>query len=297
MAGPSVKKFRYTGLLVCILATGCDSFKSDTMSLLRSGSEKVCVAPDVEQTLKALLMPTAIAFSPTQATSAEIEQALSEINISFDVTILSAFDKEVSKATCSTTVKVGTPSETVAELATEYTISPSAQDNSNFVVGSQLSPLKERIRSYTFARLNRLVNERLTAAQTSALLQVVNPRWLTGMWIGKDDPAWHCSEGLGSRYGAKGVYAGYESGGSWSLNGLQLLVRGEEAGETFSYPTTITQAEANTFTEKSSDGSTLDYRRCQPADFKAQMPQEPTAQDGSVEQAPEVTSDVSGATN
>ncbi len=246
------------------------------MTLLRSGSQKICVASDVEQSLRDLIIPKAASIDadlPVQDKNA----AISSFNVAFTLTTLSSFDKGVAKATCNTSVVVTGPDGKASDpYQIDYAVSPAANDETTFIIAAAVSPIKAYLGTAINAAMSEAVakkNDEATAsadaANERALLAHVNERWLVGRWISATDAKSACVDGDYDEYKANHEYGGYESSGSWQLQGLNLKVDFESQGEKSSATTKITAADGRSFTEVGEDGNDLNRVRCMRADMVA----------------------------
>lgn len=244
------------------------------MTLLRSGSQKVCVASDVEQSLRDLIVPKVTSINadlPVQDKNA----AISSFNVAFTLTTLSSFDKGVAKAACNTSVVVTGPDGTASSpYQIDYAVSPAANDESTFIISAAVSPIKAylgtaiaSVISEAIAKKNDEATASADAANERALLAHVNERWLVGRWINATDSKSACVDGDYDEYKANHEYGGYESSGSWQLQGLNLKVVFESQGEKSSATTKITAADGKSFTEVGEDGTDLNRVRCMRADM------------------------------
>ena len=120
-----------------MVVSGCDRFKpngaADTITLLRSGSERVCVASDVQLDLRGLILPKASDLG-TAVSADDAASAIGITALAFDSTTLQAFDKSVGKATCATYVQVDGLTHDLKRFRLSYDVSPSAEDASRVVV-------------------------------------------------------------------------------------------------------------------------------------------------------------------
>lgn len=108
---------------------------ADTVGMLRAGSERACVAGDVQQTLRGLILPKATEVGG-EASSADKQNAIDIVTIRFNATTLQAADKAVGKVSCTTTVRVQGSTGEVGEYRIKFDVSPAAESSGGFVVGS-----------------------------------------------------------------------------------------------------------------------------------------------------------------
>lgn len=257
--------------MVATLAAGCDRLRSgddSTLSLLREGSAKACAAREVEDLVRGLILPATRDLSAYDVPVAEKRAAISAVRIALKATTLESVAKDVSRVTCNAQVEVvDGAGATVASEQTEFTVSPSAQDERKLVVSADVAALRLAARAAIGAALvayqQRRIAERdrAEAADREARLDaIVSAAWLAGRWVSEGEPS-ACVDGPYEVYAPGGIFEGYESHGRWSLSGRTLRVDGVEIDEPFTTVSTITAAGANTFSLET-DGRTARFHRC-----------------------------------
>jgi len=266
--------------------TGCDQIGTLTeknnagdqgaMALLQSGSPKICVAGEVRETLRELILPKLGSLNGYELPVEDKRAAINSIKVSFDNARLDSFDAGVSKASCQASASIeAAGDETGAAEEIEFVVSPSAEDDNGFVVSAGISTLRTAARSAITGILDQQLVQRAADAERSreleekvALARVVSSRWLVGRWIPSGAEAGACIDGPYDEYRGGGEFVGYESTGRWSLSSLDLNVRGQEHDETFSVDTKITAASRDGFTETAPDGQNYDRRRCSRSELR-----------------------------
>jgi len=250
--------------------TGCDKLsstgQSETMSLLRSGSEKVCVAPDVQQSLRDLILPK-LANVGDSGSEEDKRSAIKAVALSYNMTTLQSFDKAVTKASCNTTVRVSASEAKSNTFTLNYQVSPSAENGATFVVAADTNA------AHTYAGLivNATVAEAITRREgqqqgaeqgeaRASLLATVTPHWLVGSWIDPDADAAACSNGSALTFQADHSVGGRMAGARWVLTGDKLHIVGKRPTGSVDKTLTITDADAVSFKY---DGDIQGaYRRC-----------------------------------
>jgi len=232
-------------VIVACLAAGCSNTAqpASTMDLLQQGDVKVCIAPEVEDTVRRMILPKNVDTSG--------------YTVSFSETTLEGFDKGVTKAACNANVWVSGPEgEVVPRTPFDFVIKPSAQDTSTFIVtvtgtGAITAQIATTIGDAGLVREEAKEQE----AQNSALTALVKDGWLTGRWV-------EVSKGSNACY--EGPYVDFErnhhleGGGRWKLAGLQLSLITPSS----SVNETITSADVSSFTSETADGTATNFRRC-----------------------------------
>lgn len=275
-------RLRDTALPAMLMLTtalgGCDKLtpngQSSTMTLLRSGSEKTCTASDVQDALRKLILP-----SSTGGGDPDRSAAIASVTLSYAFTTLSAFDKAVSKASCSTTVTVSGPNNASSKFDIVYDISPSADNPATFVLSTHSSEAKAYAddlidTAAAQAAAQRTSNEQEAQRQQvrAKLLAVVNPRWLTGTWIAVGADPSNCADNRALTIAANHSFASQGRSGQWSLDADQLHFVGSGPTGAVDDTNTITQADAVSFTSASADNSVSNWRRCARAEITPPTP-------------------------
>ncbi len=232
--------------LTCL--AGCSSNDANpTMTLLRAGDAKVCVASDIEDTLRRLILTEGNA------------QAAKDYMITFDRSSLERFDKDVGKAHCNAWVKIDSPTGTLVEpTPIDYAISTSAQDPSTFLVSAPTNPLRQQIADDAETRLRIEQRQAGQQAETAALAALVKPGWLMGRWVRANAGSDACTSGPYAEFARKGVFSDTQEEGRWSLSGMAVTITtGSESKRL-----TITEADMTSFTTEDENGSQSSNRRC-----------------------------------
>ena len=279
------------GIAAPLLLAGCDratpAGESPTMTLLRDGSAQVCIASDVQQALRELIVPKPgdIKYDVTLETKTS---AAHGVSLGYDLTTLQSFDSGVLKASCNTTVTTrGAGSDKAGKFRIDYALSPSADNAGTFVVTANVDDAHAFASDLIKTVLDQGANEaeeadiaRQEAKQKQALLAIISEKWLLGAWIGTGEQTADCGNGQAVWFEPAHVLEGGLGKGRWSLVGDQLHMVGGDA-QAFDTTATISQADAISFQAAKSDGSTFTMRRCTRAETET-LPQ-PTA-DGSAQQ-------------
>lgn len=269
-----ISTIAFAGLLAGALSglTGCDKLPtnggSNTMTLLRSGAEKVCVAAEVRQTLHDLIIPKVDAVGGSASNEDKL-QAARGVSLSYDMTTLQSFDKAVSKATCNATVTVSGADNQSSKFDINYIVSPSADDPNAFVVSASSSDAKAYARSLILDAAQQLDTNRQDQAQAAEesqakalVLATVSPRWMVGTWIRASADASNCATDTALTMTADRTFSGGGFNGRWALNQDQLHLVGSGPDGPVDDVNVITQADTISFTETANNGDTVQWRRC-----------------------------------
>ncbi len=239
-------------LLTGFMLFGCDVQRdTSTIALLRSGSASVCIAADVENTLRGLIEPNTAAKST--------------YTITFDDTSLEAFDKEVARATCNTMLTIQGPQGPLVDRAPiDFVVTPSAQDASTFLVSSAVETYQEQLRQAIADDLDHQATQDADRLAEEQLAAMVKPGWLVGRWVQQDLGSAACSDGPYDDYGRGGRYSNVTTQGRWVLEDQTLTIVGSEK----SVALDITGATSDSVTLLPSDGLVKTYRRCVKTDMR-----------------------------
>ena len=272
------------GLLSAAL-TGCDPLTpngtSDTMALLRSGSEKVCIAPAVQSTLKGIILPK-VENVTDDATPEDKLAAISMIKISFELTTLQQYDKDVAKATCQSTVVMTGVGNGPVKGQVEYQVAPAAESPGSFIV----SAISDQAQTYAKMMVTGALNETAArrsqeqadvqnaqaaaeqAQQQAQVRGVVKERWLRGVWILNDAGAATCGTSSAVRFQDGHVFTGGLGDGRWALSGTEVHLIGRREGQEIDERYSFSSADAFSGTASVDDSDAgFDLRRCTPADM------------------------------
>lgn len=240
---------------------------TNTMSLLKSGSEKVCVAEDVEQTLREMIQPGAEdIFGSSEATQEGVEA----VEIEFRLTTQEAFDPAVKRMTCATEVAIGNGADNEASTL-KFTVSPDAKDAESFVVWAQVQRPRTLARNLAQSIANGVTAieqreaqlEELRAAE-ERLATMVKPAWLVGWWLQEGGGYRGNCLDAGVEYRPDGTFSIGSASGTWELNGHEITRTFNE--EHFNLPlplqTTVIRANTDELGETTSDGRSFSFSRC-----------------------------------
>ena len=249
--------------------------QSNTITLLQSGSEKVCTASDVQQSLRDLVIPKATDVAG-DAPLPDKESAIASLSLSHDLTTLQGFDKAVNKASCNTTVKITGAGGASNSFSLDYQISPSAEDPNAFVLTSSAADAKAYAKDLIDTALTQAAathageQQKAQADQARAqLLAMLTPSWLVGTWIPTEDDAANCANGHSTTFSRNHVYKNPTSTGRWVLDADQLHLVGSGPSGGVDLKFTISQADAISYTI-TMDGANVTVRRCARDEIDAQ---------------------------
>lgn len=243
-----------TSLLLCpaLLLAACQQGDRTTMDLLRAGDAGVCIARDVEATLRQLVLPPG--------------KEAANYTVGLSDTTLEAFDKAVARATCNTALTVQDSKGTtiIERVMIDYVVAPSAQNPDTFLVSGEIAPLRARVtQAMITAEEDRVENEAFRQ-KTEALNALVKPGWLIGRWVPDPASSEACSDGPYDQFNKGGSYDGYETVGRWALKGIELAIAAE-GDRTTRY---IEAATMDTMSIATGHGGTAEYRRCSKAEMQ-----------------------------
>ena len=263
-----------TATILCAAMTlsGCHKLvpngQSSTITLLQSGSEKVCTASDVQQSLRDLVIPKATDIAG-EAPLPDKESAIASLSLSHDLTTLQGFDKAVNKASCNTTIKINGTGGVSNSFSVDYQISPSADDPNAYVLTAVTADAKAYVKDLIATALTQAATthandeQKVQAEQAQAsLLAMLTPRWLIGTWIPTAADATSCSDGQSLSFAPNHVFTNATSTGRWALSADQLHIVGSGSSGSIDAEFTITQADAVSFSAINSNNASLSWRRC-----------------------------------
>jgi hypothetical protein len=258
-----------------------DQDQSSAMSLLRSGSEKTCITPEVQQTLHDMIVPKPDSVA-SDAPSADKHDAVGGITLAYQNTTLQSFDQAVARATCNTTVHVAAGDRS-SDFDLTYTISPSADNSATFVISTNASEAKAFAlelanEAVAQAETNREQQERADQEQQARaqLLAMITPKWLVGRWISSTADPSACVDDRALVLAPNHVFSNQGRTGRWAVEGDQLHFVGGGSAGNIDETSTITQADAVSYTAVGSDGSSTGWRRCARSEIEAPTPSGPT---------------------
>ncbi len=216
-----------------------------TMTLLRAGDAKICVDPDVEETLRSIMRPEDV---DTEAYA-----------ITFSATALQAFDPAVTRATCSGNVAIANrQGETILTGTVSYAVLPSAKNPSTFLVWSAADAITQQLRDHAVADQAADQQARETAEQERKLTAIVKPGWLRGRWVQSGYGAQACVDGPFREFAAQNRYSGSGGDGTWGLAGTVVKIERDGASSFF----TITNAERDGMSWNDEQDTPTFQRRC-----------------------------------
>ena len=274
----------WAGLAVCTaiaaLLPACGKLTpeggNETMTLLREGSQKICIAPDVQKTLHDLIITKAMDLSDTNVPIEKRAQAVAAVYLGYDMTTLEAFDAGVAKATCNTTVKLGsTHTDKKSSFRITYAISPAAEDANAFVITGDTADARAFATDLTSDEIDDIAaknyvaqQEQETTQKQQQLLAMIGEKWLTGTWIDANAAADNCGNGQAIWFEGGHVLEGVMGRGRWTLakDQLHVVVGG------FDKTGTIDTADAISFHVSWHDGNSFNLRRCTKAETET-LPQ------------------------
>ena len=184
---------------------GCDKLTSGgparSVDLLKSGSEKVCAAADVQKTVRGLIAPNTDPVAD-DTDSQNKAAAVAALTFSFAETTLQAFDKAVSKASCNAVITIAGNDAKSNSFDVTFDVSPSADSPGDVVVFVQAPDAKAYAQQLVNAALDdaarRQASQRADADAQKAraqLLATLTPKWLSGRWIPSDSDSVACADG------------------------------------------------------------------------------------------------------
>ncbi|MGY4398050.1 hypothetical protein ACVWZA_003252 [Sphingomonas sp. UYAg733] len=233
-------------LATTLAACSGESSTNNTMQLLRAGDAKVCIAGDVEQSLRKLVLPKS--------------DDAKGYTVSFSDATLETFDKVVSKATCHANIKVDGPSEEiVGRTGFDFTIVPSAQNADEFVVAAALDAYSDQLATAIDSDSTANDERKNEEEEQAALTATVKDGWMRGRWVSADLGSNVCLNGPFYEFAGKGQFADQSaSAGTWRLADKQLTIIG--TGRAINL--LINEADQNSFTADISGSSSASFRRC-----------------------------------
>lgn len=253
-----------------LLLAGCDKLQpaggNPTMTLLRDGSEKVCIAADIQQALRDLIVPKAADVWPDTPLETRVAGAKG-VSLGYTLTTLQSFDKAVAKAVCDSNVTIrGATDDKTNNFRIDYQVSPSADNTNTFVVTADIDAAhafaKELIGDAVDAAADDIAeaeSDREEERQKQKLLATISEKWLVGAWIDATADQAQCGNGSAIWLEANHVLEGGRGKGRWALSGDQLHL---VAAQGFDATGTITQADAISFQMTLTEGGSWSLRRC-----------------------------------
>lgn len=237
-----------------ILLPGCKPAANDATALLKAGDARICVAPEVEDTLREMIAP-----------KPELAKAYS---VTFSNATLESYDPQVHKALCNTSVTVQGPGGPLIDHAPlNISVSPSAKDDGQFLVTAQgIDAYHQQLVDDNAERAERAASEEADKVAEEKLTALVKPGWLIGRWVGAKAGSDACSQ-KGYFGFIKGGVADFGDGASfrWTMQGRRVSMIGTSGSLTFD----ITDADNDTMSTLFTNGETQDFRRCAPSEIQA----------------------------
>ena len=261
------------GVTSYFLLAGCNQAQSDspsggTMQLLRGGSEKVCVTADVKETLRNILFPK-YEMLELDANVADKKAVIELFSLNFNSTTMDSFDKSSSKASCNTALVISGPNGSQSEeFSQEYSISPSSDDASAFVISAPAQAAKayiiERATAYLHDKASNSIQTQDDSEQETAPIAMVTKNWIVGKWAPDDESVYGCGEILEIEFGADGKFGADRTTGTWKIADGKIYVSSIDSvdNEDNSREYNVTEASDNSFSYLGDDGKLAKMTRC-----------------------------------
>ena len=215
-----------------ILLPGCKPAANDATALLKGGDARICVAPEVEDTLREMIAP-----------KPDLAKAYS---VTFSNATLESYDPRVHKALCNTSVTVQGPGGPLIDHALlNMAVAPSARDDGQLLVTAQgIDAYHQQLVEDNAERAEQAASEEADKVAEEKLTALVKPGWLIGRWVG--------------------AKAGHDSQGRWTLVGRRINTI--SSNDTMAFD--ITDADNDTMSTLLINGETQDFRRCTPSEIR-----------------------------
>lgn len=243
-----------------ILLPGCKPAANDATALLKAGDARICVAPEVEDTLREMIAP-----------KPDLAKAYS---VTFSNATLESYDPQVHKALCSTSVTVQGPGGALIDHALlNISVAPSARDDGQLLVTAQgIDAYHQQLVDDNAERAERAASEEADKVAEEKLTALVKPGWLIGRWVGAKAGSDACSQ-KGYFGFVKGGVADFGDGASfrWTMQGRRVSIIGPSG----SWPFDITDADNNTMSTLFNGSEAQDFRRCAPSEIHAAVQPDP----------------------
>ena len=251
---------------------------SDTMTLLRTGSEKVCVSPDVQASLKGMIIPKPEDIAGDGSTEDKLS-AIGTISLGYELTTLQAFDQAVAKATCNTTLDLTSNIDNKPEkIQITFEVSPAAENPNTFIITANTNEAQADARMMMAAAVAKTAQERDQQQQAAQQAQLdaqlrstVSERWLKGVWIPSNAQATTCATSDAVRFEDGHVLMGGLGNGRWSLSGTHLHIIATLQGQASDNTYDIQSADAVSFGAglPDTDVGDISLRRCTGDELRA----------------------------
>lgn len=237
-----------------ILLPGCKPAVNDATALLKAGDARICVAPEVEDTLREMIAP-----------KPDLAKAYS---VTFSDATLESYDPQVHKALCNTRVTVQGPGGGLIDHAPlNISVSPSARDDGQFLVTAQgIDAYHQQLVDDNAERAEQAASEEADKVAEEKLTALVKPGWLIGRWVGAKAGSDACSQ-KGYFGFVRGGVADFGDGASfrWTMQGRRVSIIGPSGSLTFD----ITDADNDTMSTLYNGSETQDFRRCAPSEIQS----------------------------
>lgn len=240
-----------------ILLPGCKPAANDATALLKAGDARICVAPEVEDTLREMIAP-----------KPDLAKAYS---VTFSEATLENFDPQVHKALCKTWVTVQGPSGSLIDRAPlEVAVTPSARDSEQFLITAQgIDAYHQQLVDDAASRAEREASEQAQKAEEERLNAIVKPGWLIGRWVDVDAGSDACTQS-GYHEFARGGTAKLSDGSDarWQMQGQLVTLIGSNESQAF----LINDAGNDTMSIRYASKEEENLRRCAPSEMRAAAP-------------------------
>lgn len=240
-----------------ILLPGCKPAANDATALLKAGDARICVAPEVEDTLREMIAP-----------KPDLAKAYS---VTFSDATLESYDPQVHKALCNTRVTVQGPGGgLIGHAPLNISVSPSARDDGQFLVTAQgIDAYHQQLVDDNAERAEQAASEQAQKADEERLNAIVKPGWLIGRWVDVDAGSDACTQSGYNEF-ARGGTAKLSDGSDarWHMEGRLVTVIGLNESQTFD----ITAADSDTMSTRYASKEEENLRRCAPSEMRAAAP-------------------------
>ena len=256
-------------LAVTLIACGpkTEAAAGGSYELLQSGSQQICVAPEVQRLVREAVLPQ-LGDLPQQNPIEQRRAALATLQVSFEQTTLQSFDPQVHKAFCSTTVRVF-HQDRARNFGVDFTVLPAAESSGSFVVNAEVDSAKAFALDLSADAIDDLVAGQYVQqqdehnAQTEARIRAtVNPNWLVGTWIKSGAPSSVCASGEALIFASNHTVEGQMVSARWALSGTMLHVVGQNSGGSINSNGEIVAADAVSFSLQILGEDLQSFRRC-----------------------------------
>lgn len=235
-----------------ILLPGCKPAANDANALLKAGDARICVAPEVEDTLREMIAP-----------KPDLAKAYS---VTFSNATLESYDPQVHKALCNTSVTVQGPGGALIDHAPlNISVSPSARDDSQFLVTAQgIEAYHQQLVEDNAGRAEREASDQEDTEAQERLIAMVKPGWLIGRWVNTTDGSDSCANGPNLEFVRGGTILAANGQGRWKLTDQDISIVWPTAGTRM----TVIGATDETMSVLVEKGQAQEFRRCAPAEMQ-----------------------------